>query len=705
MSIHIDFETFSAAGYVWDVLKTQWGCPEGSKKKGFKAVGLEVYARHPSTKVFCLAWDKNLWWPWMPVPPHLRQHVESGGILAAWNSEFEYWIWREVLAARLGWPELRLEQLTDGTPRARAWSVPGKLETCAEVMQLVVKKDKEGERLMKIFSWPRNPTKTNPRLVTSAADSPVEAAKYGQYCLRDVEVETGLARVLPELPEFEKQVWAVDQRINVRGIPVDVEAIEHAAELLRQAERVLNAELNTLTAGEVPKHSVHAKLRAWCNERGAELADMTADTLRDAVKGELTPEVRRAIEIRQSLSAVSTKKVWAFRNRMTRGRIHGQFVYCGADRTGRWAGFGIQPHNFPRGDPDWTPEKTEEFLTDIACRDYHAINAKWGDPLVALKNSLRGLIKAKPGYRFLCGDFSAIEAVVLAVLAGEEWRLDVFRGDGKIYEASASAITGNALSTYEAYKKANPKKHHPDRALGKVAELASGYGGSVGAWLNFGADKFFTPERCEEHREKWESFCQWMRSKGRDEPTLQDYAIKLQVKAWRKASPNIVKFWAGLEDAALAAIYEPGVKFKYRDISYVVEDGTLYCQLPSGRRLAYHQVHIVPGKFGGDAVGYYGYNTNAEKGPLGWVPLNTYGGKLVENTVQAVARDLLANALLKIEAINYDTVLHVHDEACAEMLIGRGTLEEMIEAMLDFPDWAKHYPLRVEGWSGDRFRK
>lgn len=717
--IHLDFETFSTAGYQWDPVKQRWGPIEGQKKTGLPVVGAEVYALHPSTRIVCMAWDDNLWWPGDPDPVELFHEIERGTLLGAWNSQFEWWIWH---CCQPNWPKIPLAQIVDTAPRARAWSMPGALANVAKVMQIDAQKDTEGKRLMRTFSMPRQPTKLDNRLVIMPAEAPDDAAAYGRYCRQDVIVERELTRVLPELSPLEQRVWALDQEINVRGLPVDLEAVENAAEILRQAGRVLNAELEEITQGAVTSSGEIAKILAWVKSHGEPMVDMKAPTVTATLDDpSIDAKVRRVLEIRQALGSISTKKVWAFRARTTpHGRCHGQFIYGGADRTLRWAGYGIQPHNFPRGDAkvrvegdgaygsivgeltEWGAEASAQFIQHLNCRNYHELAARWGDVLKALGSSLRGFIKASPGKRLVCADYSAIEAVGLAVLAGEQWRIDVFKTHGKIYETSASKITGTPLEEYLAYKQ-REGKHHPDRqGLGKVAELASGYGGSVGAWKNFGAEKFFTPERCEEHRE------QWLLSHGRGRDTgltLQDYAIREQVRAWRKSSPAIVAFWKGLESAALSAVREPGTSFAYRDIVYQLQHGTLYCTLPSGRRMAYHNARVGPGKFGSDVLYYHGWNSNPKFGAVGWVELDSYGGKLTENVVQAVCRDLLAWGLLKVAEAGYSIIGHVHDEIITEEPNGCGSVTELERLMLDLPPWAKDWPLRAEGWEGPRFRK
>lgn len=714
--IHIDFETFSAAGYVWN---GRWRPMEGTKKTSLPVVGAEVYACHPSTQVICLAWDDQIWSPGDPFPTPLWEHVCDGGLITAWNVAFEYWVWNNVLSPV--WPLLTLSQLRDAMPRARAWALPGALGKAAKVLQLSEQKDTKGQSLIRKLSGPRNPTKNDPSmrcrdhtLVTEMRD----------YCLQDVVTERAVARSMPELSAYELRVWQLDQKINTVGIPVDIDAVDNAIELIRQAETALNAELNVLTGGRVENSDQLDALKVWAGSRGYQMDSIDKSAVTAALKDPKIPhDVKRALEIRQALSSKSTKKVWAFKHRLLNGRIYGQFVYCGADRTGRWSGYGIQPHNFPRGDAKvkrnseglfgsvgapakWCPEATEQFLRSlglIASFDiaFRTMQERWGDPLKALSASLRGFIKAMLGKRLICSDFRAIEAVVLAVLAGEQWRIDVFNGHGLIYETSASKITGISVDEYVAYAKKHDS-HHPDRQLGKLAELASGYQGGVGAWRNFGAAEFFTPERCEEYRADW---VRHQADGTRNRYTLQDYAIQRQVWAWRKASPKIKEFWYGLQHTAMAAIREPGIAHGHREISYVVERGTLYCVLPSGRRLAYHQVRIGQGRFG-DAIFYHGNNTNPKYAAMGWVELDTYGGKLVENVVQAVARDILAHAMLNLDDAGYTIVWHVHDEIVCEEPEGRGSVAEVEHLMGDLPDWAKGWPvIAVDGWEGDRYRK
>lgn len=772
--IRIDFETRSAAGYTWDPAAGLFVKPEGVSKSasaGLSVVGVAQYARHPSTEVLLLAYDdpedpstRKVWAPGAPVPLALVRHVAAGGLIGAFNSLFEFWIWNEILHKRHGWVRLPLEQLRDTMPRCRAWSIPGALGNAAKVLGVEQQKDAKGKDYIKFFSVPQKPTKKRPDLWNDMVDHPIDAGLFAGYCVQDVAAEAAVAEAMPELSDFELQVWLLDQRINVRGLPVDHETIHHAAELLRQAEVILHKELADITDGVVDSSGQTERMRKWIAPRGLELPDMRAETVRDALeRDDLAPEVRRVLEIRAGLASTSTKKIWQFVHRCTdEHRIHGQFVYCGADRTGRWSGYGIQPHNFPRGDvrvvkcdacgffhgpestvvccPDghlstrqlkpakWCPEAMDQAIESFASRDFYAVQKRWGDPLKTIAGSLRGLIKAGPGKRLICSDFRAIEAVVLAVMAGEQWRIDVFNGHGKIYEMSASKITGTPLQDYLDYKK-RTGDHHPDRqGIGKVAELASGYGGGVGAWKNFGADKLFTPEKlfkakgpagfaklAADHARWLERRREWnaqLRSEGKSpapEHNLQDWYIDERKKEWRAASPNIVAFWDGVESAAMKAIKDAGHRWHpYRGVAFRLDpdDGVLYCRLPSDRCLSYHQARIGRGRYG-PAIFYKAWNTNAKMGPMGWIWLDTYGGKLTENIVQAVSRDILADRMLALDAAGYAIVGHIHDEVICEQEIGSWhSVEDMERVMSQMPLWAQGWPvIAAGGWEGERFRK
>jgi len=727
----IDFETYSEAGYVFLQDKERWQSIAGpGEKGGLPITGTPVYAEHPTTEVLSLAYDLKdgkggqIWLPSMPLPTSLFEYIATGEPLEAHNCLFEYFIWHHVCHLRYGWPPLPIEQLRDSMAKARAFSVPGKLELAGPALGLTTLKNKQGDALLRKYSRPRNPTKKDSSLRNRLELHPVDAAKLYNYNLDDIKAEAAVSMATTDLSPSEIEVFKVNNRINVRGCYVDNESLEACISIVEQAVEKYNTELRDVTKGVVGEASKLEKLREWLETQGVYLSDMQkatiADTVKNFTKSGGTPEAKRALEIRQILGSESVKKVYALkRQTSSNSRICDIFAYCGADRTGRFSGMGPQPQNLPSSGPDikscyachksfvaaleacphcsssavspakgWGFEAVEDALNVIKTRSLDYVEHIYGDPLTVVSGSLRGLFCVSPGHSLIGSDYSAIEAVVLACLAGEEWRIEVFRTHGKIYEMTASEISGVPFEEFLAYKKQHGEDHPLRKPLGKVPELASGYQGWVGAWKAFGAEKYFE----------------------------DDDAIADAVKKWRRANPMIKNFWYAVDEASKNAVQTPGQYFSYRDITFAYneKDDILYCRLPSGRFLHYHEPRLTAGtKFGKPVVGlsYMGYNTDYKKGPKGWLRLQTYGGKLTENITQAVARDIMAAALVRLERAGYPIVLHVHDEAISELKDGQGSVEEFEKIMMVQPEWVRNclipdWPIKAAGgWRGHRFRK
>lgn len=720
-----DFETYSEAGYVWDQGANKWKSIVKSPPHGLGAVGAAVYAEHPSTEVLSLAYNlkdglgARLWLPGMEPPVELFDHIARGGLLEAWNSAFEWHIWTNV-CTRMGWPPLPYWLLRDAMAKARAWSLPGKLGKAAEVLQVADQKIGDGTRLLNKFSKPRNPTKKDDRrrLLLTDADQLEDGGKLYDYNIGDIKAESAVSARIPDLIPEELELWLLDQCINLRGVNIDRRALANCKAIIEQAHERYTAELSTLTGGTVKGASEIQKLSGWLGAQGVHMASLDAEHVEAALKREDLPvAARRALEIRATLGAASVKKLFAIDRRTSRdGRLRDLFAFCGADRTGRFAGRGPQPQNLPNSGPavlrcdringcgrhyaphlgvcpwcstpvdfsestEWSIDAVEDALAVIAYGELDYVEAVFGDAVAAVSGCLRGLFSATEGCDLICSDYSAIEAVVLAALAGEEWRLDVFRTHGKIYEMSAAKITGIPFEEFQRHK-AETGDHHPMRKkVGKVAELASGYQGGYGAWRAFGADKH-----------------------------LGEQEIRDAIKAWRKESPAIVRFWYGLEDAAVAAVQNPGQCYACNGITYGVKDDVLYCQLLSGRKLCYHHPRLHPDvtPWGKQVLKltYMGWNTDYKKGSTGWLRLDTYGGKLCENVVQATARDILTHALVNVERAGYAVVLHIHDEIVSEVLEGTGSVEEFERIMATLPPWCADWPIKATGgWRGKRYRK
>jgi DNA polymerase len=727
----MDFETYSEAGFVWNPATEKWDCPPGAIKKGLFVVGAAAYAEHPSTEVLSLYYDlkdgqgRRHWCPGMPNPQDLFGAV----LLEAWNVAFERWIWNKVCVPKYGWPALLLVSTRCAMAKSRASCYPGKLEKAGEVMRLQHQKLADGDRLIKKFSIPRNPTAKDKRTRIRPEDDPLDAVNLYAYNERDIVTEAEASSRIADLEGEELEFWLCDQRINTRGVQIDVQSVDACIAVIDQAHAKYNAELYQLTGGEVARASEISKLQNWLHNRGVHMDSLDEEHVETMLKAPVpAAECRRALEIRQAIGSAAVKKVYAMRNQVTReGRLHDLFSYHAA-RTGRATGNGPQPTNLPNSGPpvlqcgcgrhfglhhtacpwcglpqppgkkpipEWTAAAAADTITVINTRDLTTVEYYFGDAMPAVSGSLRGLFIPKPGHDFICSDYSAIEAVGLAMLAGEQWRIDVFRTHGKIYEMSAAKITGIPFEEFERHKRETGGHHPMRKKVGKVAELASGYGGYLGAWKRFGADEFFN-----------------------------DDEIKSNVLAWRAASPTIVEMWGGqfrgvpwadnrvpdlhgVEGMFISAIQYPGRVFEFRGMTFEMRGDTLYLRLISGRYLQYHAPRLTEGgRWGTLQISFEGWNTNPENGPPGWVRMETYGGRLVENITQATCRDILRHAIVNLERAGYPVVLHVYDEIVCEIPKGWGSIEEFERIMATVPVWATDWPVRASGgWRAKRYSK
>jgi len=521
-----DFEAYSEAGYVWDDFKQRWSSPPGAPgtTRGLGVVGAAAYSEHPSTDVLTFAYDlkdglgARVWVPGMRNPLDLFDYLASGGLLEAWNVAFERLIWTNVCRRRYGWPEVPLTQWRCAMAKARAHGLPGKLGIAGEVLKLDVQKDKEGGRLLKVFSMPRNPTKVDARRRHVLADLPEDADKLISYNIDDIRAEAAVSAECPDLEGDELDFWLADQAINARGVAVDREGVENCIAIIEQAHKLYNAELAELTGGEVMRASELAKLKEWLHKQGVHMDVMDEDAIdamlkrlgEDVMDGSLDPsEIAapyRALEIRQAVGSASVKKVFAMRLQMcSDDRLRELFSYHAA-RTGRPTGNGPQPTNLPKAGPkvyrcgcgrhssnattctwcnaprppgksgkvdsvEWGVAAAEDALAVIATRNLATVQYHFGDAMLAVSGCLRSLFQAGPGKELVSSDFTAIEAVVLAALAGENWRLEVFRKRTDIYLESISRSTGVSVEEMKQFK-AERGMHHPLRQKGKVQELA-----------------------------------------------------------------------------------------------------------------------------------------------------------------------------------------------------------------------------------------
>lgn len=698
-----DFETYSPAGYSWDAEKNKFKPPHGASTCGLETVGLAQYAEHPDAEVLCLAYNlkdgtgPKLWKPGDALPEDLFNHLRSGLLLESWNIGFEYWIWSNVCVSKYGFPELPTAQLRCAMAKSQASALPGALGKAAHALDSKNKKAEVGKDLIKLFCFPKNEmTRVLP------IDQPDKFVQLCDYCIQDIATEGELSLKIPDLTDSELEFWQCDQAINRRGVALDIETVLGAIRIIEETSEELTYELQALTNFTVTTSNQLKKMASWVNEQAPELCitKMGSARIKELLATPNLPEsVKRVLEIRQFLGSASVKKLYAMKNQLSReGRLHNLFKYH-ATRTGRAAGYGPQPQNLPNKGPtdlngiEWSQESVELVTSILRTGSLSDLKQRYESPIEAVSGCLRGLFIAGPGQVLISSDYSAIEAVVLAMLAGEEWRIEVFKTHGMIYEMSASKITGVPFEDFVKYKN-ETGQHHPHRkTIGKVAELASGYQGWIGAWMQFGAGKFFT------------------------EPE-----IKNAILAWRKASPKIVEFWGGqkqgwsrklygVEGNVINAIQSPGVEFNYRGLVFLVKAEVLYIKLLSGRLLTYRSPKLEPSIRRADEflITFMGWNTNRNKGAVGWVRMSTYGGQLVENIVQATARDILANAIIRLERAGLPVVLHVHDEIVCEVPddgLAELRLRSLEAHMNTMPEWAKGWPLKAAGgWIGKRFRK
>lgn len=773
----LDFETYSPAGFLWDEATRKFYAPRGARQKGLPAVGSSVYTEHPEAEVLTASYDLHdgrgirRWQPGQPMPQDLFDHLAAGRTVEAHNAMFEYLVWTNICVRKYGWPPLNPYLLRCSMATARVNSLPGSLADLGKVLGVATVKDADGKRLLNKFSIPRNPTKADGRLRILPQEDPADAERLYAYCDGDVAAEGAAAadpRMVP-MSSDELYFWLVDQEINRRGVAIDRQGVRDCIAVLEQAHQRYGDECRALTGLDPTQLQA---LRGWLAALGVHMDSMDAEAVAAALGvegGELAlpsdlpddyrpnrppmpAEARRVLEIRQLLGSASVKKLYAMENQASRDdRLRNLIVHHGA-RTGRPTGEGPQPLNLPKAGPQlvrcgacarpfrptldacpwcysreraadkaaWKPAMVDDVLEIMATRSLELVEWFFGDALLCISGCVRGLFQAAPGHELIASDYTAIEAVVTAMLAGEEWRIETFRSRKDIYLVSASKITGKPEEFYADYK-AQHGDNHPDRQkIGKVAELAMGFGGWLGAWRAFDSTDNFTDDQ-----------------------------VKGNILAWRAASPAIVELWGGqrrrlpwgdwvdelhgIEGHAIKAIQQPGEVFGFRGLQFYMRGyqaaqpetylgvdgqqhiryvggsaGALIIRLPSGRELTYHNPSLAPSprRYGELAITYWTWNSNPKYGAMGWVPMSTFGGRLTENVVQAIAHDILRFAILNLRAAGYHTVLHVYDEIVVEVPEGAGSVEEVERIMSTLPPWAFGWPVfAAGGWRGKRYRK
>lgn len=661
MAVTIDFETKSYAD--------------------LKIVGPWAYSEDPTTEVICMCYGIDNepiqdWWPGKHpgdnCPEDLYLAIMTGHEVEAHNVSFEYSIWSNIMVKRYQWPAVLDHQWRDTMAVAAYYALPHDLDKLANVLGFEGK-DPEGGRLITKYS--KLHLKTAKKVIP-----PEDFQKFVRYCRKDVAIEQSVSDFLGDLPERELPVFKLDLKVNARGLKLDKAGIAAAAEVIDKVATDLTAKFRALT--ELSPTQL-PKFKAWLAEHGVDLPDMTADTLEDALSEDgRVPQgpARSAMKMRLELNKASTKKLDKMIAQLgSDGRARFQTRYHGTN-TGRNTGAGFQPLNLVRS---WEKMDPAQLVRDVMHRDPAWLRTLYGSPTEAVSRALRYFIQPGKGKRIIAADYVSIEAVVLACAAGEEWKVEAFRNKVKIYEAMADKIYGLPPGTVT-------KETHPlERQDGKTAELAAGFQGALNAWLKFD-----------------------------DSGRHSDEQIIRYIKAWRAEHPATVRMWYGMEDAAVECV-ATGRETSYRGFGFDMVDDWLAMVLPDGKCIWYWKPELrtkMPRwhdpEVNEDCAD--GTCTCKPKPALTYMTKKggaffrtyTYGGKLTENAIQATARQILWPAALAVEAAGYQVILTVYDEIVAEVPDGFGALKEFEEIALGaLPKFARDWPIRIEGWEGNRYRK
>lgn len=638
--------------------------------------GVDVYSKDPRTEVLCFGFAigdgpvKIL----KPGDVEVFRLIEAGATFVAHNAPFELAIWNNVCVPKMGWPALKPEQCDCTMARAYAMSLPGSLDGAAAASGIGKQKDLQGHRVMMQLSQPRELDEKTGAVIWW--DDAEKIKRLHAYCLQDVEVERELYKRLLPLSPSEKALWVLDQKINNRGIGVDMRAVENAIKIIETEKVRLDEQMKKVTGNQVATCNASSQLKNWIKSKGFEVDSIAKAALTEMLADKKIPvEIKEALYLRQEAAKSSTAKLTSMFFGATKedGRVRNTMQYHGAN-TGRWAGRRIQPQNLPR--PTMLQQNINEAIEIISSKKTkdatELLDLLYGAPTSVISNCLRSFLVPAPKKDFIGADFSSIEARMLAWLAGEEQVLEIFRTHGKIYEYAAALIYGIPME----------KVTKDQRQIGKVSELALGYQGGKGA------------------------FQMMAKAYGIKVTDEQAEGIK---NAWRANRQKTVRFWYMLENAAIRAVLEPGSTTAAgapgREIRYHKKGSFLWCRLPSSRVICYPYPKIkpflTPWGAAKDGLVYMAESSLSRK----FEEQKVYGGLLCENVTQAASRDILAEAIVRLEKHNYPVVLHAHDEALAEVLEGFGSIDDMTKIMSEVPRWAEGLPIRAEGFRSRRYQK
>lgn len=635
MTVSIDFETRSAV----DLRKT----------------GVYKYAADTSTDIWCMAYkapwsdDVLVWTPGDPIDARLSAWIAEGGLLSAWNANFERTIWNTIMVSNYQWPRTKINQWRCTMAQASAMGLPRALGQAAAVLGVEEQKDKTGAALMLRMARPRKVNADGSYTWWNTKDK-VDALVA--YCRQDVRTELSVAEVLNAMPDSERRLYQLDQRINDRGVKLDVDLVHRVKSLAENASEHIDADIQRLTKGAVKAATNGMDLVAWLNSYGINTKSVDKQTVaRLLTYDRLHPVIREVLILRQNGAKSSTAKYDAMLHAANfDGRMRGLLVYHGA-ATGRWSGRLVQPQNFPR------PQKKQAELDEIIAKLQVGEDvSEYGAGTVLASDLLRSMLIAEEGHRLMFADYSAIEARVLAWVAGQSDLVETFRKGGDVYKDMASAIynvdVGNVTDS--------------QRQVGKMAILGCGYG--------MGGKRF--AEQCATMGIK-----------------VDEDEAKRIVSVYREKNNMIAQYWRDVENDFVETVKEAG---RVR---------TVPLPLPSGRSLTYHNPRIIQRETPWGAMRDTAQVDTLNSVTRQWTSQIIWGGLLTENVVQATARDMMAVAMMALEMKGYPVILSVHDEIICEVPDGHGTLDEMIDVMTRVPAWADGCPINAEGKEGKRYRK
>lgn len=621
-----------------------------------RKTGVYVYAEDPSTDVWCMAFswdgeDVRIWKPGDPIDTELENWIVEGGKLQAFNAAFERIIWNKIMAPRYNWPRTRSGQWYCTMAQASTAGLPRALGQAAAVLGVEEQKDKVGQALMMRMARPRRTNPDGTHVWWNTAD---KIAALVDYCRQDVRTEMDVSTHIPYLSDSERQLYLLDQRINDRGVLLDRDLLDRVRVLADESKAEIDAEINRLTRGEVRSATNGMHLVAWLRKYGVHTSSVDKQAVAEILAvPDLHPVIRRVLELRQAGAKSSTAKLNAMEYAASAdGRMRGLLVYHGA-ATGRWSGKLVQPQNFPR------PVRKQaelDVIIDKLKADESVADHGYGTEIAA--DLLRSMIIAAPDHRLMFADYSAIEARVLAWVAGQKDLVETFAKGGDVYRKMAAAI----------YETTPEQVTDNQRQIGKMATLGCGYG--------MGGKRF--AEQC----------------------AAMGIAVDVEeaqriVAIYRQENDRIAAYWRDIEDEFLQLT---------RD---ALDQGETIVRLPlrSGRSLTYRNPKIVqrktPWGTEQDTVQIDTLNSVTRQ----WISQKVWGGLLVENVVQATARDLMAGAMMRLEQSRYPVIMSVHDEIICEVPDGFGSLDEMITIMTNPPAWASGCPIAAEGKEGPRYRK